>query len=168
MHGLESKALYGELLCCTLEVTNVGSEPAAQLKIAPSLPSFFSLTPRPACSAAGAEGEGGDTGRLFVQDAGPSGVSVKMRAWEDSAYDSEAELAPCVMTVPLGDDGKGLEAGGVWRERMWAGSTLSVCVCACLCVCARGRIEDETASCTHWQSPAHALAKVLVSLSSIV
>ena len=33
VHGLPPKALYGELIRCTLEITNLGSRPAASLTL---------------------------------------------------------------------------------------------------------------------------------------
>lgn len=41
IQGLPAQALYGELMWCLVEVTNVGTEPAASLRLAASHPAFF-------------------------------------------------------------------------------------------------------------------------------
>jgi hypothetical protein len=43
IQGLPAQALYGEVMRCLIEVTNVGAKPAASLRLAASHPAFFGI-----------------------------------------------------------------------------------------------------------------------------
>jgi len=114
IHQLPQEALYGEVMQCMLEVTNVGTQPASSLRMAPSHPAFFGLGVAGSLSSRKAEYPQG----LF-EDAGQHGLTCMERAWADTAYDPEAELDPAVVQLPLGEDGKGLAAGDVTMIPLW-------------------------------------------------
>ena len=105
VHGLPKRALYGELMRCTLDISNVGSRPAASLTLAPSHPAFFA-------SASGVSED------LF-EDSGASAADAAAQAWPDTPYDPEAEVQPPTIILPLGREGEGLAAGEVTRVPLW-------------------------------------------------
>ena len=137
LDGLPSKALYGEIVECTLEITNVGREAAASATLAVSHPAFFTTAeaqgvPEQASEAAAAEAEAGEASREQqrqqqrqtageeAREAGgeASGHTTRGR-WEDRRYSPEAELDPYVINLRLSEDGGGLQPGGVVKVRVW-------------------------------------------------
>jgi hypothetical protein len=144
LDGLPSKALYGEIVECTLEITNVGRERAASATLAVSHPAFFTTAeaqgvgqpppePPQAEAAEAAAGEasreqerqqqrqqerqtGGEEAR---ETGGEASRHIARGRWEDRRYSPEVELDPYFINVRLSEDGGGLEPGGVVKVRVW-------------------------------------------------
>jgi hypothetical protein len=60
-----------------------------------------------------------DYPRGCFEEAGAQGLTTLMHAWEDTAYDPDAELDPSVIELPLDTAGAGLPAGGIVKVPVW-------------------------------------------------
>ncbi len=140
LDGLPSKALYGEIVECTLEITNVGRERAASATLAVSHPAFFTtaeaqgvgqppLEPPQAEAAAGEasreqerqqrQQERQTAGEEAREMGGEASGHISRGRWEDRRYSPEAELDPYVINLRLSEDSGGLQPGGVVKVRVW-------------------------------------------------